>query len=225
MVGNYTSRQEDSTGILFDFRNNVIYNYAYARAGYNDDTDTVSKYNFINNYYKSGPSTPEKHWAFRVSNPYAEAYFDGNYMNGRFYSNQWELIDDMTGGAAKADRPLDVEYVTTVPALKAYKYVIETAGCSLKRDAVDLRIADDVHKGTGSLLSDPSAMGGWPVLESENPPPDTDQDGMPDYWEVKKGLNKRNPADNVLDADGDGYTNLEEYLNSLVPANTFGGSN
>jgi hypothetical protein len=48
-------------------------------------------------------------------------------------------------------------------------------------------------------------------------PKDTDQDGMPDEWESKNGLDPSDPADRNGDLDKDGYTNLEEYMNSLVP--------
>jgi hypothetical protein len=41
---------------------------------------------------------------------------------------------------------------------------------------------------------------------------------MPDAWERAHGLDAANPADGPRDRDGDGYTNLEEYLNSLVPS-------
>jgi hypothetical protein len=40
---------------------------------------------------------------------------------------------------------------------------------------------------------------------------DSDFDGMPDEWELKYGLNP-NADDAFQDADGDGFTNLEEYL-------------
>jgi len=40
---------------------------------------------------------------------------------------------------------------------------------------------------------------------------DMDDDGMPDSWEKKHGLNPKDPSDAKKDADGDGYTNLEEY--------------
>jgi hypothetical protein len=39
---------------------------------------------------------------------------------------------------------------------------------------------------------------------------------MPDDWERPNG---HDPAvqDGTIDRDGDGYTNLEDWLNSLVP--------
>ncbi|MBQ1978636.1 MAG: pectate lyase, partial [Alistipes sp.] len=47
---------------------------------------------------------------------------------------------------------------------------------------------------------------------------DTDGDGMPDWWEREKGLDPRNEKDGrAVAATSDYYTNLECYLNSLVP--------
>jgi hypothetical protein len=46
---------------------------------------------------------------------------------------------------------------------------------------------------------------------------DSDGDGMPDDWEAAHGLDSDHVADGAQDRDGDGYTNLEEYINSLVP--------
>jgi pectate lyase len=40
---------------------------------------------------------------------------------------------------------------------------------------------------------------------------------MPDTWELSYGLNPSDPSDGPQDADGDGYTNLEEYLNNTNP--------
>jgi len=48
---------------------------------------------------------------------------------------------------------------------------------------------------------------------------DTDNDGMTDYWEIQKGLNRHNPDDADEDPDLDGLTNLEEYNHGTDPAN------
>jgi hypothetical protein len=42
---------------------------------------------------------------------------------------------------------------------------------------------------------------------------------MPNQWEAKKGLSPKDPADGPADPDGDGYTNLEDYLNWLALGN------
>ena len=46
-------------------------------------------------------------------------------------------------------------------------------------------------------------------------PKDTDNDGMPDAWELDHGLDPRSPSDGAADRDGDGYTNIEECLNGM----------
>jgi pectate lyase len=46
---------------------------------------------------------------------------------------------------------------------------------------------------------------------------DADSDGMPASWEELQGLDDSDPLDRLNDTDGDGYTNLEEYLNATQP--------
>jgi hypothetical protein len=46
---------------------------------------------------------------------------------------------------------------------------------------------------------------------------DTDSDGMPDAWELRYGLDPYDPTDAFLDADNDGVTNLQEYLQGTNP--------
>jgi hypothetical protein len=119
--------------------------------------------------------------------------------------------------AARYPYPL----VTTTDAFTARDQVLAKAGAVLPaRDSVDQRIVNDVTNGTGKWINSPVEVGGWPVLASGSAPVDSDHDGMPDAWEVARGLNPTDPADGPQDTDNDGYTNLEAYLNSLT-AGTF----
>ncbi len=46
---------------------------------------------------------------------------------------------------------------------------------------------------------------------------DLDGDGIPDAWETSYGLDPTDATDALADPDGDGRTNLDEYLNSTNP--------
>ena len=48
--------------------------------------------------------------------------------------------------------------------------------------------------------------------------PDSDNDGIPNYWEARYGMNPSNGSDANEDLDGDGLTNLEEYLRGFNPS-------
>ena len=72
---------------------------------------------------------------------------------------------------------------------------------------------------TGKVLDSQNDVGGWPTLNSLPAPADSDKDGMADAWESANGLN----SVDAEDRNADGYSNLEEYINSLVKMsyNTF----
>jgi hypothetical protein len=96
--------------------------------------------------------------------------------------------------------------------------VLENAGLAIPtRDAVDLRIISDVINRTGEIIDSPEDVGGYPVLKKGTPPNDHDHDGMPDEWELVMGLDPNDPEDSRGDLDGDGYTNIEEYLFEIKP--------
>ena len=75
------------------------------------------------------------------------------------------------------------------------------------------RLANDSYKQ--GIITDPRQMGGYPVYRDWKPYTDTDGDGMPDEWEKANGLNPNNPADATQDCNGDGYTNIEKYINAI----------
>ena len=97
-----------------------------------------------------------------------------------------------------------------------YRIVLERAGASLVRDAVDLRVVAGVKDGTNKLINSQTQVGGWPELKSKPALADTDKDGMPDKWEAANKLNLADPNDRNLYTLSKTYTNLEVYLNSLV---------
>jgi hypothetical protein len=208
-----------------DFRNNVIYNWAGSYAGYNSDgssgIDSITKMNFIGNYYKKGPDSKGS-FAFRETTTSSRAYFDGNYMNGSIPGDPWSLV--IFKGFTKSQektykqyKPIPVATVTTDDAITACERVLTCAGAIYPvRDGVDTRVINDVINGTGGIIDDEDEVGGWPELKSTAPPPDSDHDGMPDEWEKARGLNPSDNTDGSKDRDSDGYTNIEEYLNWLI---------
>ncbi|MBU1195374.1 MAG: hypothetical protein KKE62_18960 [Proteobacteria bacterium] len=67
----------------------------------------------------------------------------------------------------------------------------------------------------GDLLSDNQEdvnhNGRIDALETSPCTPDSDNDRMSDYWELRYGLNPLDNADAKIDSDGDGLTNYMEY--------------
>jgi hypothetical protein len=111
--------------------------------------------------------------------------------------------------------PFAVPEVRTTSAEEALRVVLDGAGAVLPiRDAVDRRIVADVRNGAGSTIDSQRQVGGWPEYRGAQPPKDTDGDGMPDDWEIARGLNPRDPSDAARSRGG--YTNIEEYINSLA---------
>jgi hypothetical protein len=113
-------------------------------------------------------------------------------------------------------QPFEVAPVTTDSADVAYRRGLEEAGATRpKRDAVDLRIIDQVRRRTGKIINSPDDVGGWPELKSTPAPVDADHDGMPDAWEKARSLDPADPKDSAA-ISTTGYTNLEDYLNELA---------
>jgi len=223
--GNYDRQnphEKDPDGLLLDFRNNVIYNWQGSYAGYNADKDSVTKLNYVGNYLVPGPNSKPTGIAYQEGSPYNKDYFAGNYYGGTLPNDPWVLVDfgDWSGpqiAACKQSQPFETGPISTQDAQDAYRDVLARGGAVLpKRDAVDRRVVEEVTSGKGHILNSQAEVGGWPELQGGAVPHDSDGDGMPDEWERQHGLNPDSPADGAQDRNGDGYTNVEEYLNSLV---------
>ena len=96
--------------------------------------------------------------------------------------------------------------------------IIEEVGATRPaRDAVDARIVEEIRTGGGRIIDSQTDVGGWPAYEQAKASADADGDGMPDAWEKRHGLDPADASDGPGDADADGYTNIEEYLNGTEP--------
>jgi hypothetical protein len=216
--GNYAPPSEDPLGAFYDIRSNVFYNWGGSYAGYNADSDdkaSHASYNFVDNAYKAGADS-KKAIAFDERNPLAKAYFAGNSMNGAIPADPWSLVSGQTAPSYRLVSPVPMPQVESDPAPRAFERVLATSGASLVRDPVDARLVTTVRSGTGKLIDSQKEVGSWPQLAPGVPWKDSDGDGMPDAWERQQRLNPLNPADGNADRDRDGYTELEEWMNSLV---------
>jgi hypothetical protein len=237
ILAHHSSRNPRASGNadsgLLDYRNNVVYNWGFNSA-YGGE---LWPRNWINNYYKSGPATDDKvrHRIFLQKDPRGKMFAAGNFVAGfpAISADNWKGgIDFAPDGEAtettlRVREPYIVAPVTTQAAESACALVLAQAGCSLRRDAVDRRIIEEIRTGTArygatykgggkGIIDSQKDVGGWPELRSQPAPVDTDHDGMPDDWERRHGLNPNDPADGAQDSVGDGYTNLERYLHSLT---------
>ncbi len=148
---------------------------------------------------------------------------------------------DATRDSIRLRTPLDPGVITTHTAEEAYEKVLASAGCSKWRDIIDERIVKETATGTttyiGSISKDAARFPGLIDIPQDTKPKgedspwvklsdggvkaedlkDTDNDGMPDWWELKNGLNPKDASDGTKTTlSKEGYTNLEVYLNSLV---------
>ena len=224
-----------------DYVNNVVYNWGGNSTYGGEGVKQARQINMVNNYYKPGPATSKKERLLDPTvscsncSPYgavvpAKFYLQGNYMYGspQVTADNWQGSTVQTEAVKASTRW--TEGLTMLTAEESAEQALETvlakAGCSFHRDAIDVRIAEEVRNGsatckgsngsTGGLIDTQKDAGGWPMLRTEEPQKDTDRDGIPDAWEEAHGLNPKSNADGKIETLVSGYSNLEVYLNDIV---------
>jgi pectate lyase len=215
------SRNPKARGTL-QFVNNVIYNWVVS--GYIlGDTTGRSDGAMLGNYFIAGPETNGGTLDSPTSayNLYA---LDNWYDNNKDGSLNGRLLGKGDYGAVTWWTTPSVEFpsVPVLSAADALQFVIDNAGASHERDEVDDYVFTELksYGKKGKTISDETSLGIVNVVGSfpgGTAPTDTDRDGMPDTWETQQGLNPNSAADAMQDKDGDGWVNVEEYINSLVP--------
>jgi len=217
-----------------EFCNNIDYNWHTSN---NIDGEQI---NVLGNYYKAGPSMAEGVFPIQFKSdmdaPVSIGFISGNYFDGlpqKYNEDNFTAMNYKAWGGPdskyqsttrevfEASNPFNAgKYkLTNIESAKeAYESCLKYSGCSLNRDLVDERFIKTILDNTGKMIDSQSEVGGWDFYEEiqRSADWDTDNDGMPNDWEKENKLDPTNPADRNGDADKDGFTNLEEYLNSLV---------
>jgi hypothetical protein len=151
--------------------------------------------------------------AIRVDQPFAHAPLEVVSA-----SESYARVLNQAGAILPRRDAVDARVVTMVrtgvvtPATIAATSKAKAAQVGYAQKWID-EMADLVPRG---FITHPDEVGGYPLYSGE-PYADADGDGMPDDWEIKNGLDAKNPADATGDLNGDGYTNIEKFIYGLNP--------
>jgi hypothetical protein len=199
-------------GCSFEMINNIVYNMRYTTA-----IGTANHFALINSYFKRGePFLLAEYMADYYTAPgyiagQTQAYASGNTSDYSGLSEMDGAFLPFVQGTPPLDSGISPDNITI-----AINDILDNSGAILPiRDAVDNRIINGYNTTTSTIIDTQAEVGGFPTLNSTSALQDTDNDGMPDSWETTNGLDINNPADrNYL--NGEGYTNLELYLNGFT---------
>jgi len=228
-----------------DFRNNVIYNWGFNSiyGGEEGSYNIVNNYfkpgpatskkvkgrilNLTQMFYNSEINTDTLGAGW--------FYITGNIVEGNpdVSANNWnggvqgKGVDEIAIAKSKLNEPIPFTQIENVNAKIAFEQVVKYSGANLVRDPVDNRILEEVktgkekygssyQNGKNGIIDSQNDVGGWPDLNSVKPLVDSDNDGMPDKWEKRNGLNPNNGKDYILKTLDSNYTNIEVYINSIV---------
>ena len=227
-VGTYDASQTFKA----DIRNNALYNNrnnGYRSEGFSSRFDL----NYVGNYIIAGPETASSWWfkAFDAKNEDGNFYIyqSGNKIDGNRNLSRdgtdtgWGMFAGTYNGLTA---PASMRPVTTHSADEAYLRVINGAGAlPWSGDSVDTRMVQNLLGMSGSVIDSQAEVGGYPTIPAANRPSgwDTDNDGVPDYWELAVGSNPQLANNNHTNSDG--YTDLEHYLNWLADLHASGPQN
>ncbi|MGH9381473.1 MAG: pectate lyase family protein [Thermoanaerobaculia bacterium] len=189
---------KDNSGLVV---NNVIYNVGNAAITTGAPPPAApTLLSVVGNVYIPGQDSRRSRQMVLAQNGHRDSrlFVDDNI--GPFGNEDpWSVVDNRVGRHIRADaRPVDVAPLTVLPAVRAYGHVLASAGARPRdRDAVDRRVVNDVRRGTGRLLERPSQVAALPSARATHRP-------------------LRPPSSLTADTDGDGYTDVEEWLHCMA---------
>ncbi|MEB3271931.1 MAG: Calx-beta domain-containing protein [Synechococcus sp.] len=200
--------------------------------------------NAVNNYFRTATSFPYGMWDDQILREPSAAnnqlFVSGNRMSLYPTRSDYELfyccndyptvvVPDATSRLAQA-RVLRHNFpaITYTQALDLPSVLPNRVG-AWPRDPMDARLLQLVRENRFDATAPSLNPYGDALLAAYGwaPPPapqDTDSDGMPDTWEVAKGLSPTVANNNATTLSNQGYTDLEVYLHELSANRTDPGS-
>lgn len=207
---NFRRNPRIAPGNAAEIINNIVFNW---RIG----TTVSGNVNVIGNMFIAGKNTGHAkgiilpNWSEK-----GYLYVNNNIGPGRMSNtgDEWLVVDGPVSNQLDAPA-IPLSNVAINDVANVFEFVLNNAGAIVPcRDSVDKRIIKDINNKTGTFIDSQNDVNGWPVLSRGISWPDTDNDGIDDNWEIKNFNNlSMNAAD---DHDNDGYTIIEEYVNSLI---------
>lgn len=213
---NLECNQQLGTYLVFEEINNLVYGFDWAFGmglglmatiennifessnSFNPASDYPISYTNINPSYTSTSNTEDKTYI----------YAKGNSIDAAFVG-----VYNPLGNSWRKNTPLYRSTYSPKPITSLKEDLLANAGAlPWRRDSVDKGVIANIKAKTGTI----SFSGTFPNLTNSTAYPDTDFDGMDDNWEIANNLDNKDGSDGQKDRNGDGYTNLEEFLHSLT---------
>lgn len=220
LMAHNNERNPRLQGTEIEVINNVVYNRGNKDVDIGDGT-SPQYICIIGNHFKKGPSFKSNNYPISLrstipsgSRIHVADNIGSSYISGSLCS---------TNAFDYSSRPFTASGVAVKPSSQVFESVLANVGANPKTPCpIDARVISETRNGGGRIINRVSEVGGWPSVAAGTAPTDSDNDGMPNSWETTVGLNPNNASDANADRNNDGYTNIEEYINSFYaggPAN------
>lgn len=213
---NLECNQQLGTYLVFEEINNLVYGFNWAFGMGLGLMGTIENNIFeSSNSFKHTSSYPI---SFTPINP--NYYSTSNtedltyvYDAGNTVDNTFSGVYDPKYNQYKKSAPLYRSTYKPKPTAGLKDALLADAGAlPWNRDSVDKEVIAHIKAKTGTLTT----SGTYPTIKNGKPYPDADGDGIDDNWELANNLDPKDRSDGNKDRNGDGYTNLEEFLYSLT---------
>ena len=204
-----------------EYANNIVYNWKNGCVIMGGDSSGSSYCNIEGNLFINGPSGGGN--ALGGGNTDFHFYGNDNWQdsNRDGVFNASCIDSTQTGGGDKVSTRYAYSALELWPGDQLLELSLPMVGASLPyRDLADCYMVDEVKScgASGALITyetslpigAPTSWSWW----SGTTRTDTDNDGMPDEWEIANGTNKNSADATVVSANG--YLNIENYINSIT---------